>query len=184
MLDYQVDYVDALTRLNARDQARLTRWYATKSEPVRIKAHELQRKWATQWSNEARSGSAPAGFTRTNAAENWYAALLVALQYLWRLEQASSRGRNLQEDELELAAELQTERAKMPRGAPPNVGKKRRAVLVRLPLIMQLRDAGLSWREIAKHKEFSGMTAAWIHEVVKQENAKQSQATSLERTLD
>jgi hypothetical protein len=184
MLEFDEKYVENLTALDAGDQSRLARWYARASSSMRLKAHELQRSWSIRWGNEARKAEGPGGgYDRDKVAENMYAALLVSLAYLEKIEGAVAKGRKLGTDELELCTALRVERARATRARTKSGGTDRGYIINRMGLIEQLRGGGLSWRQIAGHAEFKGkMTAAWLHKVFNMESAKAKAQAELIRS--
>lgn len=134
---FDENYIEVLTGLKTRTRLGLAGYYANLNESGKIDAHRRQvevfRVWRTQGKTE-----------RTKDGENNYAALLVALKAMQKIEKTPvTSNENF---------EFRIDRLKKDRKPKP---QKMKDVIKRryLTEITRLRDEGLSWRQISSYLE-------------------------------
>ena len=141
MYQYDLDYVQNLSRLSTEDRRSLSHYYADLPETVRIEAHKIQTDLARQ--NRSR-------LDRQKGPEYYYAMFLLALRMMFRIETGQQRKVQLTNEEAGRISEIRLSRIKAARKTKGN--PTRRLIEIRyFYLISKLRKENLSWREISKY---------------------------------
>lgn len=163
-LNYDVAYVERLTKIAPAMQEKLISYYAKATPLVRIEAHSRQRSYSTLWRNDARAEkTGQEGYDPAKVAENFYCGLLAALQQLHLIENAVNRGRSLSEKELDLCNSLRAEKAKARSRRKRRKTPKKDIIENHFFLIQDLLAKNFSWRQIAsQYQEFIGISFVYL----------------------
>ena len=163
---FDENYIEVLTGLKTRTRLGLASYYAKLNESGKVDAHRRQvevfRVWRTQGKTE-----------RTKDGENNYAALLVALKAMQKIEKTPvTSNANF---------EFKIERLKKDRRPKP---QKMKDIIEKryFTEITRLREQQLSWRQISAYlkkyfkKEVSHTYLKKVFEELKSENQQTDQS--------
>jgi hypothetical protein len=142
MQSYDMDYVYSLTGLSEPNRKRLINYYARLPEQTKIEAHKLQTDLIRQSRDK---------YDNARQQEFTYAMLLLALAKMKSLELAQTTKKALTDEEAGKITELRIQRIL----AAKNKGresKQKHLIEIRFyEEIKNLKEKGLSWREIAEY---------------------------------
>lgn len=141
MYQYDLDFVQNLSRLSAEARQDLAKYYVALPEGVKIEAHKIQTDLARQ--NRSK-------FAKQKAPEYYYAMFLLALRAMFRIETGQQRKIQLTAKEAQRITEIRLSRIKAGRKTKGN--PTRRLIEIRyFEMISRLRKEKLSWRDISAY---------------------------------
>lgn len=140
-MNYDISYIDSLTRSKAAQRAMVFRWFAGQGEAVKIEATKLQGDLAQQ----NRSHYDPQYRT-----EFYFSMLVLALVKMHWIETAQSQKIQLTAEDARQLSDIRISRIKSQR--KPRTSPKKDLIRVRFyEEIKTLKNDGLSWRQISEY---------------------------------
>ena len=138
----KLEYVYELTGLSEPNRKRLINYYARLPEETRIEAHKLQTDLIRQKRDK---------YENPRQHEFTYAMLLLALTRMKSLESAQGTKRALNDEEAERITEIRIQRI-LDRKNKGRKSEQKHLIEIRFyEEIKNLKDKGLSWRDIADY---------------------------------
>jgi hypothetical protein len=139
---YDMDYVYSLTGLSEPNRKRLINYYARLPEQTRIEAHKLQTDLLRQSRDK---------YDNARQQEFTYAMLLLALAKMKSLESGQATKKALTDEEAGKITELRIQRVLTAKNKGRESKQKHLIEIRFYEEIKNLKEKGLSWREIAEY---------------------------------
>lgn len=142
MYEYNINFVDKITRLETEQRDNLWKWITTQSEPVKIEAFKMMIDLLRQ--------KPPAGVQK-HKVEYIYSTLTSVLRDMNRIETKDALKRGMKSEEALKLSDIRIERMKANKWKRK---KKVKSELIRkryLVEIKRMREKKLSWRDISKY---------------------------------
>jgi hypothetical protein len=158
--NYDVEYIRNLTGISSSEEDKLIRFFYRLGPRARVEAFKLEMDFYRKHFHKRERNKIP---------EFTYAMFLLALKAMHKIELQLKIKKALSLEEAEKITRLRIERIKAQKRAKKS--KKREYIEQNLPLIKQLRDAGLSWRDIAAYiKKYHRVKIApsYLHMIYKE----------------
>jgi hypothetical protein len=186
MPDYDVTYMEKLTKLTTNDCPRLLRYFAGLPVSLCLRVTERQRQISTQWKNEyhrlKKEQQRPTGWLKRynpdRGAENFLAGLLVAANEVHRLEFIVHRGRNLSEEEMALCRWIREERQAQ-ETAKRLASDKTRHIIENYEMITELLERRTSYEKMTLLPLFNGFSKQWINKIYRAERDRRAALSEL-----
>jgi len=158
--NYDVEYIRKLTGISSSEEDKLIRFFYRLGPRARVEAFKLELDLYRKHFHKRERDKLP---------EFTYAMFLLALKAMHKIELQLKIKKALSLEEAEKITKLRIERIKAQKRAKKS--KKREYIEQNLALIKQLRNAGLSWRDIAAYiKKYHRVKIApsYIHMIYKE----------------
>ena len=158
--NYDIEYIRRLTGISSSEEDKLIRFFYRLGPRARVEAFKLELDLYRKHFHKRERDKIP---------EFTYAMFLLALKAMHKIELQLKIKKALSLEEAEKITKLRIERIKAQKRARKS--KKREYIEQNLALIKQLRDAGLSWRDIAAYiKKYHRVKIApsYIHMIYKE----------------
>ena len=142
MYEYNINFVDKITKLPTEQRDNLWKWITTQSEPVKIEAFKMMIDYLHR--------KPPAGIQK-HKVEYIYSALISVFRDMNRIETKDALKRGMKIKEALKLSDIRIERMKANKWKRK---KKVKSELIRkryLSEIKRMREKKLSWRDIAKY---------------------------------
>jgi len=138
--NYDMEYIRKLTGISSSEEDKLIRFFYRLGPRARVEAFKLELDFYRKHFHKRERDKIP---------EFTYAMFLLALKAMHKIELQLKIKKALSLEEAEKITKLRIERLKAQKRARKS--KKREYIEQNLALIKQLKDAGLSWRDIAAY---------------------------------
>ena len=136
--EYDTEYVRQITGISASEEDRLIKFFFRMGTKARIEAFKLEQDFYRKNISKKR---------KDKHNEYVYAMFLLALKSMYKIELQLKIKKALTMEEASKITQIRIERIKAKKRIKKS--KKREWIEHYLPLLKQLREAGLSWRDIA-----------------------------------
>ncbi|KPA10627.1 hypothetical protein MHK_009168 [Candidatus Magnetomorum sp. HK-1] len=141
LYQYNQSLIDSATRLKKGQRKSLINWFSDQPEGVQVDAIRLMRKNLGKYKSE---------LTKKTYDELLYSSLIVALNKMRIIESTKAHKRGMDSEQGRKMTEIKIARIKEERKRSRDA-KKRDLICLNFAAINQLRNEGLSWREIEKY---------------------------------